>query len=397
MKTPALLTLLTAATAMADSSPSYTLHEWGTFTTLSTSEGKLLPGVQREEEPLPEFVQSHEGMMHHKSIYVQKGWMRPLAGVTVRMETPVIYFYTKDPFDVKVNVGFKGGSISQWFPSRSGGETPPKVLRDPKTGWPLQEQNTLDFAKGYQGGITWDVKVTPAGDDAAGRVFKRGETPSWIYPRNPDSALVSTKKGETEKYLFYRGVGNLTPPVTFSSSGDGRVTIENKGSGDAPGMLIYEMTPNGSARWSTLTSLKAGASQDVNLTPQPTQMDWRAPLYADAAAMLVRAGLYRKEADAMIQTWWPSYFEHQGLRVFWIVPYAYVDEVLPLNVTPAPATTVRVMVGRSEVLTPQFEKQLAADFSEAETSGKGNRWESDRYFPAYAARVEQLSKRTAGK
>lgn len=51
--------------------------------------------------------------------------------------------------------------------------------------------------------------------------------------------------------------------------------------------------------------------------------------------MLVSAGLYRKEADAMIQTWWPSYFERAGFRVFWVVPRETADAILSLTVTPA--------------------------------------------------------------
>ena len=91
---------------------------------------------------------------------------------------------------------------------------------------------------------------------------------------------------------------------------------------------------------------------------QPYRTDWKKALYADGQKMLMDAGLYRKEADAMMQTWWASYFETPGLRVFWIVPRATVDEILPLKVSPTPKDTVRVIVGRSEILRPSFEKRL---------------------------------------
>ena len=61
MKTTILTTLFAGAITAA-AAPDYTLHEWGTFTTLCASDGVLMAGVQKEEEPLPEFVQSHEGM-----------------------------------------------------------------------------------------------------------------------------------------------------------------------------------------------------------------------------------------------------------------------------------------------------------------------------------------------
>src|SRR4051794_13372994 len=95
---------------------SFVVHEWGTFTTVSGSDGKLLTGLQREEHSLPPFVLSHAGFSP-----ADKGWDRPVANVTIKMETPVIYFYSDIPREVSVDVKFRGGSISQWYPERSNG------------------------------------------------------------------------------------------------------------------------------------------------------------------------------------------------------------------------------------------------------------------------------------
>ena len=59
----------------------------------------------------------------------------------------------------------------------------------------------------------------------------------------------------------------------------------------------------------------------------------------------------------MIETWKDSWFE-EGLRVFYILPRAVTNEVLPLDVEPRPKETVRVLVGRSEVITPQMEADV---------------------------------------
>jgi len=125
MRLPCLIgfILATGFTAPAVDSAGFTLHEWGTFTSISGSDGVLLPGLEREEEALPVFVQSHEGMASQSQLsFGGKGWLRPLHNVTIKMETPVIYFYTSQPFAAHVHVGFNGGSISQWFPARNGGE-----------------------------------------------------------------------------------------------------------------------------------------------------------------------------------------------------------------------------------------------------------------------------------
>ena len=58
MKTTILLIL--ASAAIAGASPDYQLHEWGTFTTVSGSDGVLLSGLDREEEFLPPLRQAVE-------------------------------------------------------------------------------------------------------------------------------------------------------------------------------------------------------------------------------------------------------------------------------------------------------------------------------------------------
>jgi hypothetical protein len=45
-----------------------------------------------------------------------------------------------------------------------------------------------------------------------------------------------------------------------------------------------------------------------------------------------------------------------------------------------------VLVGRTEVLTPAFERQLLREFAR----DGGNRWSEDRYARAYRERVQQL-------
>ena len=83
-----------------------------------------------------------------------------------------------------------------------------------------------------------------------------------------------------------------------------------------------------------------------------------------------------------------------GLRVFWVVPAAKTDAILPLQVSPAPDKIVRVIVGRSEVLRPAREKEWLALSASAEESER-SRWDwlrfNDRFGGAYQRRIEALS------
>ena len=84
---------LTARLVAAD----FTVHEWGTFTSVVGSDGRMLPGLEVEEERVPNFVHSLAGFAP-----ANKGWDRPVRGVTVKMETPVLYFYSASPQRVRV-------------------------------------------------------------------------------------------------------------------------------------------------------------------------------------------------------------------------------------------------------------------------------------------------------
>ena len=59
----------------------------------------------------------------------------------------------------------------------------------------------------------------------------------------------------------------------------------------------------------------------------------------------------------MLNTWRDSWFE-EGLRVFYIMPRKTTDAILPINIDPQPEGLVRVLVGRTEMLTPEMEKTV---------------------------------------
>ena len=246
----------------------YELHEWGTFTSISGSDGILLGGLDVEEEKLPRFVYALDGMQNIGPGYAMGGkgflFKRPLQNVTIKMETPVLYFYSDKPFHAQVKVDFNGGAISQWYPQRSGGESVPKMnikspTPAPKPGDPPAKPLTpeqvfkirggIDFSTKRTGAIEWEVDVL--GKDADHSLsFKPGETLSWVYPRNPKANLlkVAGSKGQPdhyEDYLFYRGVGNSPLPVKFTVDTDETITISNTSKEAIPFLFVHEITPKG--------------------------------------------------------------------------------------------------------------------------------------------------------
>ncbi len=149
--------ILTSVVAGALHASAYELHEWGTFTTVAGSDGVLLTGLEREEEALPAYVRHHPGFMNHLPFVAGNYFKRmpvPVRNVKVKMETPVIYFHSDRAFSAKVAVGFEGGTISQWYPERSGGERLEDYFRHRP-----EDQQWIDFSRAYQGSIEWEIDV----------------------------------------------------------------------------------------------------------------------------------------------------------------------------------------------------------------------------------------------
>lgn len=360
------------AGGMSAAAPAFTVHEWGTFTTVHAPDGTLLPGLEREEERLPNFVHSHEGFAP-----ADKGWSRPVRNVTVKMETPVLYVYADRPFRLRAEVDFVGGSISQWYPQRATGEVLPPVERGTNA-------SPVDFAAGFHGSVAWEVDVLAPGSERVPHP-EGMETPQWPRARVPEANVLRATGGGEEGFLFYRGVANLELPVSIRAT-NGSVEIRNEGLARIPYAMVYqkdERWPAGVVWWSG--SVRAGATVQVPLLRSYGDINARNAIKGGFTKALMRAGLSRTEVVAMLATWRESYFEREGLRVFWVVPRGFTDRVLPLRLEPAPRKLERVLVGRSEVVTPAFAAALERDFR----ANGGADWLHHRYYLAYRALMER--------
>jgi hypothetical protein len=76
--------------------------------------------------------------------------------------------------------------------------------------------------------------------------------------------------------------------------------------------------------------------------------------------------LYPREALAMVNTWDDSWFQEEGVRVLYILPRAWTDQILPMQLDPTPKELVRVMVGRAELITPDTERRLTLELTRAQ-------------------------------
>jgi len=284
-------------------------HEWGTFTSVADREGNPVEWQANSGPvPLPCFVHNYQEISKLNA-----------PPTTVRMETPVIYFYAPSATTVSADVTFRRGHMTEWYPAAQ--------------------------YRGRQ--LVWNsVEVLP-GEDLA---FPHGKSDNHYYAaRRTDGAPLRAGK-EQEKLLFYRGVGDLSVPVRPRFVGSS-IEIQTAGQAAVPAVILFE-NRGGKAGYRVVGEVKGPV-----LAAPPELTGDVADLRRELTASLVAAGLYPKEAEAMLETWRDSWFE-EGMRVIYIVPREIVDAELPLTITPQPADTARVFVGRVEMLSPAVEQEI---------------------------------------
>jgi hypothetical protein len=308
-----------------------TVHEWGTFTAVADKQGQAV-----EWRPLTGFTDL-PGFVEHLSY---ANFKRGLRG-TIRMETPVLYSYSPSEQTVSVSVAFSKGVITEWYPRAThvqpGGILPAANLEQLQT----------------DGSIRWDgVDVSPN---------LRGEFPREVpdnryYAARETSSTpirVKTDVGEQqEKFLFYRGVSAAPLPLSAKQTPKGELLVQSLGDDEIPAVIVFER------RGEQAGYRLARAVKDETLLDSPVLTGSVDSLCSTLEGILVDQGLYPDEAHAMVETWRDSWFE-EGSRLIYVVPRAFIDQIVPLTVDPAPTQVVRVFVGRLEVVTPATARAVA--------------------------------------
>ena len=364
-----------------------TVHEWGTFTALQDDDGAAVGAINADDEPVPSFVcragvytpSSNSALS--PSLAASKGVISCHPGVTMRLETPVIYFYPPEngrkPAPVDVHVTFRGGWLTEFYPFA---QVEAPELRG--AGW-----NNIHppLTAATRGGLAWNGlelgatgALTPTSD------------PVWTAPREVPAAAVVKSSPQAggapdwgtrpEKFLFYRGVGHLDSPLRAVRDGrTDRLSLY-------PDLSAFGPTPPGP----DAADLRIPAAWLIEIRPEdgfcafrpvPGTLDLHAPASQPLASLpagfapadfsahrlqelrgamqgaLVAAGLFPDEAAAMLKTWELSYFKSPGRRLFFVTPRPWTDEVLPLTIDGARIN--RAMIGRVELVTPAQRAALA--------------------------------------
>lgn len=367
--TAVCLGVLACGVPSAVASDRLIVHEWGTFTSLQDEQGHELPGINTDDEPVPEFVHNLNPFLLSKPVlssahwqYRQKAAPRVHPFVTMRLETPVIYCYPPTEWSADksfdISVQFRGGWLTEFYPRA---EANARGLKEGQFDFgELTSQTTSSLA--------WNaIKL---GGQAAGPAT---DSPVWLAPRRVGAANVTAAGGESERYLFYRGIGKLHAPlraVMDRQSGQLALhanfdeVLSSRQSEQIPSLWLVQVRSDRRCAVRTISGFSVSSDSSAELAKlsyrfQPSEFrdDSQQRLITEMRAALVADGLYADEANALLTTWQKSYFHSPGLRLFYLVPRVWTDHYLPLTVS-GEAKTERVMVGRLELISDEQRSLL---------------------------------------
>ena len=355
-----LTTLVLFAALMGASAPlasppadpsNLTVHEWGTFTTIAGDDGRPVEwSAWAGPQDLPCFVEK------------LKWCAKCTPGATVRMETPVLYFYGPQPAKLDVSVKFRQGLLTEWYPRAAAS---PDTI--PQTG----------LSRPFTHSLRWPaVDVTPG----AAEHFPTEAKKNHYYAARETDAAPLRVGSQQEKFLFYRGIGRFEIPIVATTPDSTRVVVKNTGREPLAAVVLFE---NRGGRIGYRISHGVTGEQTFATPALDGGLD---RLTGELERVLVAEGLFAREARAMIETWRDSWFE-EGSRLFYIVPPRLVDHVLPLRIDPAPAALSRVFVGRVELFTAATRDDVSRAIASNDpgAAGKYGRFVPEimnRLFPA---------------
>lgn len=380
LKVIAAVALLAASPASsAATDDPFVVHEWGTFTTVQGADGEEIWWRPPASVDLPDFV--------YRSALSNAYSSRPAFNpkdltAAARMETPVLYFYSQRERVADVRVLFRGGILTEWYPQ----------------GTKVESQatpNTVPAANTRQFLIEWSgVRILPRNtrEMTVDRLIrsKEGGGRHYYVARGADanflrvSSTLARNGAEYERDLFYRGLGYFQSPLAVGADADEqRLTLNAREAEQIDAAFLISIR-QGMMRYQEIDAPVSSAASVIEPDAQPFGAlgDVRKLAMHDMARALVDAGLYEKEALAMVNTWQDQWFAEEGTRVLYLLPRAWTDRTLPLQVSPQPDQVVRVMVGRIELITPSVEREIKKQIL---TYSTGNTREKARAVEAVRA------------
>jgi hypothetical protein len=330
--------------ALAQDPAGLVMHEWGIvtvayrskWTSVRTAGSRRVAGAELAAAGLPSYVASWE-----QSVKAQiKEWEETPVIIT----KPIVYFYAPKATAIWMRVSVPTGRPHVWWPPAD--DFGPKADLPARNGFNMDDPKAppLSEIKPEHGFLLWkELTVDPAAVE-----LPKAEG-WWAAARRTDAAAVRHAQG-AEKFVYYDALAIYEPAVDIDWKKDGTVELTNRTSRAFPHVIAVRVREG---KCSFAHARDWGKGRTLTLTPAAG-----VPALADA---LVAAGLYRQEADALVDIWREEFFAMDGVRVLAIASREEYDAVLPIEIRPTPKELARVLIAHIECLD-ETGRQRIADF-----------------------------------
>jgi hypothetical protein len=332
-----LAVLFFGAQALGAAPKNLVVHEWGVFR-VNEHAAMANADLRAVWDTLPPFVYGHV-----RGRQVPQHW----GAVEIR-DKPILFFHADGPGQFAVKVEFPGGMPGVWWP---GTQVPALegIEQQPAVGKLLQWDLSVK-----QPAAGWRPK-TPAPPPV-----EKGHWFEGLRQVNADEIFARFGPGghyiEREKFLYYDGLFPQGKWLKVEVSGD-KIELTSRIKHAVFDVTIVDRRQDDKARVGRLEKLEAGAKADVVFA------DADASRFASTAAealvkQVVAAGLQADEAKTLADLWRKDMFETPGLHVFYRLPNAEYDRLLPLTITPPASSVVRVGLVYQGHVEPDFAERV---------------------------------------
>ena len=254
------------------------VHEWGTFLAMNGSDGVGLDGMYHEEHALPGFVHARSrDQLRLPSVVAQGGDARSSTSTPTGPEGPRRRALPARHLDAVVSAG----------PDRRAAVRP-DAAPDRPAGRPHPLVRRHHPGRARRASPCRPPRPTPSGTSPATSTPRTSARPDCT--RGPDAT-------ETERFLFYRGLGRASLPLGFSAAEGGTSRL-------APRRSLRRrarLRPPGRGRTRAPTPIdphSSRARRSTGVIPSGAEAkplaEFASDLADDLAARLVESGLYRQ-------------------------------------------------------------------------------------------------------
>jgi len=229
-----------------------------------------------------------------------------------RAEKPVLYLYASEATSVRVRVRLPVGGGTLHYPG----------------------------ATRSRGGLLFSGRLLSTSVSA---ISSPGLQPAprghfWNAMRRVPASFFISDAGETERFIFYDGLTDLTGPFTFRGAGEPSSVSPRRGHRAQPSIpdIIY-VVHGGMFRRVVVAPGARSRTSIASADEQPISA-----LVRELRSQLMARGLTTLEAQSLLTTWHHDLVEDSGDRRIYFLDRADYDRMLPLTIRPAPSQIVRV-------------------------------------------------------